>query len=187
MKKIIAILLVLVLAGVGVFADDNDIADNNDTASLKLMTAVGGRYEIKVASGSVSGDTIAARLTSFGNLASVRSVIFTDSDLTETLNVSYLSNVKKQATVTVDASPMTSSTTGGAIGYNVTVGTADAIDVAKNASSAVSITLYDEGSNSNGMRINSQVFTLNMKSVDWVDAPAASDYTTTWTITLQTN
>ncbi len=182
MKKTIAILLVLVLAGVGLFAA------NNATADLELNTSVAGRYEIKVSSAAVTGATLGARLTSFAGLVAVSSVTFTEQDLTETLNVSYLTNQKIKATVTVAAWPMKSETQGvdTEIGYNVTVGTNAAIPVAKEIANAVEITLYDEGSVTNGMRVISQSFKVDMIEDDWTAATADTTYKTDWTITLAT-
>lgn len=182
MKKTIAILLVLVIGMVGVWA-------NNATADLELTTSVAGKYGLKIASRAVTGATLGALVTDFNdNLVGellVSEVPFTDTDLTETLYINYLSNQKIQATVTTTMNPMSSVDTSTNIGYSVTVGTGTPVVVGK-AASSVAITFIDEGSETNGMRVVGQDFTINMNADDWLAATAAENYTTTWTVTLAT-
>jgi hypothetical protein len=182
MKKTIAILLVLVIGMVGVFA-------NNNTANLELSTSVAGKYGLKIASRAVTGATLGALVTDFNdNLVGeilVSEVPFTDSNLTATLYINYLSNQKIQATVTTTMDPMSSADTSTKIGYSVTVGTDTPVVVGK-AASSVPVTFIDEGSEINGMRVVGQAFTIDMNYDDWLAATAATNYTTTWTVTLAT-
>ncbi|WP_320121718.1 hypothetical protein [uncultured Sphaerochaeta sp.] len=185
MKKTIAILLVLVIGMAGVFAA------NNSTADLELKTTVAGKYGLKIATRAVTGANLGAKVTDFNdNLTGallVGEVPFTNEDLTETLYMNYLSNQKIQATVTTAMDPMASES--GAvttkIGYSVAINGGDTVEVGSD-DSAVSITFIDEGSIVNGMRVESKEFTITMDEDEWLAAAAATDYTTTWTVTLAT-
>ncbi|MDN5334425.1 MAG: hypothetical protein PWP59_1687 [Sphaerochaeta sp.] len=181
MKKTIAILLVLVIGMAGVFAA---------TADLELTTTVDGKYGLKIASRAVTGANLGALVTDFNdNLTGtslVSQVPFTDEDLTETLYMNYLSNQKIQATVTTTMAPMASESVSTKIGYSVAVnGVATPVEV-DSEDTAVPITFIDEGSVVNGMRVESKEFTITMDKDEWLAAAAATDYTTTWTVTLAT-
>lgn len=184
MKKTIAILLVLVIGMAGVFAA------NNSTADLALKTNVPGKYGLKIASRAVTGATLGAKVTDFNdNLTGallVTEVLFTDQDLTETLYMNYLSNQKVKATVTTTMNPMASGSVSTKIGYSVAVDGATAPVEVGSGDSSVSITFIDEGSVVNGMRVESKAFTITMDSDEWLAASAATDYSTTWTVTLAT-
>jgi len=181
MKKTIAILLVLVIGMVGVWAA------NDNSTDLTLNSTVSGKYGLKIDATGVAGATLAEKITSFNGLTEVTSTSFTDTDLTETLYVNYMSNQKIQATVTTTMLPMSSNTVTSKIGYAVTVAGASAIDVAADAASAVAITFIDDGEVINGMRVVSKAFTIDVDSTEWQAAGAATDYTTTWTVVLLTN
>lgn len=179
MKKTIAILLVLVIGMVGVWA-----ANDNDT-TLMLNSTVSGKYGLKIDSTGVTGATLSEKIASFNNLTEVASTSFNDGDLTETLYVNYMSNQKIKATVTTSMLPMSSNTVTSKIGYGVTVGTTTT-EVPADAESGVAITFIEDAVEINGMRVVSQAFTINVDSTEWQAAGAAADYTTTWTVTLAT-
>lgn len=184
MKKTIAILLVLVLAGVGLFA----ALPSNTSTTLDLNTSITARYVVKISEAAVTGATMKLKRTSFEGLEAVTKIDFdaeaTVQQLSKTLNVSYLSNYKGKASVSVTVVPMKSLTTGVEIGYDVLVG-ATTYPVAIGAT-GVPITFMSESASVNGMRIESQAFTVTMRESDWDLAPEGNDYTTKWTVNLVT-
>lgn len=181
MKKTIAILLVLVLAGVGLFAVP--LTDNQ--TELELKTAVGGQYAVKISSDEITTTDLASKISTFKTLSEVTSATFDDSTALDVdLYVSYLSNQKIQAKVSVSAAPMASSDTSTKIGYIVSGSFTDSpvtVDATK------TITFYDEGSVVNGMRVFSKAIKIAMIQDDWTAATAADNYTTTWTVNLTSN
>jgi hypothetical protein len=100
--------------------------------------------------------------------------------------MNYLSNQKVKATVTTTMNPMASGSVSTKIGYSVAVDGATAPVEVGSGDSSVPITFIDEGSVVNGMRVESKAFTITMDSDEWLAASAATDYSTTWTVTLAT-
>lgn len=187
MKKAIAILLVLLVAGAA-FGGTFDSYTNDADASLVLQTTVAGRYGVKVSDAALTSETLGALITEFLGVTSITDpVIFSEDAPSDTLYVHYMTNQKIQAVVDVDADPLASGTAGidTKIGYTVTVdGTPT--EVASTAS-AVNIKFIEEAGVTNGMRVASKAFTIAMDTDDFLAATAASDYETTWTINLTTN
>lgn len=187
MKKAIAILLVLLVAGVAFGADTFSGYTNDGSASLELQTVVAGRYGVKVTSDAVTGGTLGALITAFINANEVSTpIVFTENAPTETLYINYMTNQKIQAIVDVTATPLESDdeeiTT--KIGYTVTVDLTDT--EVTSSSTGTEITFFDESSETNGMRVQSKAFTIAMNTDDFLAATAAADYETTWTIALTT-
>lgn len=184
MKKTIAILLVLVIGMVGVFAANV----NQDT--LQLTSQVSGKYGLKIATAAATGANLGALITSFGDLTEVSSTLFTDNDLTETVYINYMSNIKNKATVTTTMTPMISQTVATQIGYSVIVGGTVPHEVSAGTEESpvtLDVTFIEDAEVMNGMRVVSKSVKIDVDSAEWQAAGAATDYTTTWTVNLKTN
>jgi len=190
MKKTIAILLILVIGMVGVFAA------NNNSTDLKLAATVSGKYGLKIATSGVSGVTLAEKVSSFTTgLTEVTTQDFDDENLTATLYVNYMTNQKIKAAVTASMYALESANTSTPIGYTVTstYGGSDVTttvsneDLERDLSTPKTIKLFEETAETNAMRVISQAFKIDIAELDWNAATADEDYTTTWTVDLTVN
>jgi hypothetical protein len=186
MKKLIAILLVLLVASVAFGAGPFNGYTNSATKSdLELTTTVAGRYGLKVTADQLGTLTPAA----FISATDVAEIPFTENvDGTvdsETFYINYMTNQRIMASVTATADPLVGETTGNdsTIYYTVTPAVGSAVDV---EAAGTSITLYAETAISKGMRVVSESFTIAMDSDTWLNATQDS-YSTTWTINLTVN
>ena len=177
MKKTIAILLVLVIGMVGVWA-------NNSTADLILKTDITGKYGLKIDAAGVSGSNLGEKITSFKDLTEVSEITFDDSEggLTTILYVNYMSNIKNKAKISTSMLPLTAGLDT-EIGYTVVAGTTT-VGVEAFEEEPVEIVFLEETALANGMRVSSQEFSITLNSVDWQAAAADTIYTTTWTVNL---
>ena len=188
MKKVLAILLVLFVAGF-VFAA------NNSTADLELGTSVGGRYGVKVTEEVIGDGTLGSKVSAFDDEDAVTSVTFDIEEGGENWNkvdlaISYLTNQKIKAIVSVGAHALASDTVGVTtkIGYSVTGDTSgDPVAVLTTAEGATTITFFEEAAITNGMRVDTKAFSITLNTDDYLAATQADDYNTTWTIGLTVN
>lgn len=187
MKKTIAILLVLVIGMVGVWAASiYDDLENDTEEKLILTTTVNPRYGLKIANEGIFGGSLGQKIAAFIGLEPITTVLFSESDLTETLYMNYLNNQKGYVTISTSMTPMVSSTGSDSIGYKVTINGNDT-EVSK-SETGKSITFISEGSAAvTGMRVASKEFIITMDSHEWMAASAGTDYETTWTVTLTNN
>jgi hypothetical protein len=178
MKKILAILLVLFVAGF-VFADNNNATD------LELSTAVGGRWEVMVSDDNLEGDNTGESLGNWGDANVVTELAFPTGAETRSAYISILTNRRVQAEVTVTANPLASVDTTTKIGYTVSFEdeSYSSITVGKGDTNKSGV-LFKEDAIYNGMRVKSNKFSVNLNATDYQDATAAANYTTTWTINL---
>ncbi len=191
MKKTIAILLVLVIGMVGVFAVSVYGAYANDgDDTLTLTTTIAGRFGLKIATAAVAGDTTGAKITSFLGLTSKTNVPFTEEDLTETLNVNYMNNQKGTMTISTTIAPLVASVTVGevtsevdSLGYTVNVGSTSY--TVNDTTPSATVTFLTTPVT--GMTIGAVPFTVTIASEDWLNAAADELYTTTWTVNLSVN
>jgi hypothetical protein len=187
MKKTIAILLVLVIGMVGVWAANPDFTGytNSSSATIDLSTEVAERTGVKIATTGISGTAMSEKVSSFLALTQAPDLVFTDANLDETIYVSYLTNKVATASVKVTATALATETTGVTteIGYSVSIGGATAIEVPA-LTSGVELTFYNEASDGNGMRVDSKQVDIVMDYEDWISASADDYYETTWTINL---
>ncbi len=186
MKKLIAILLVLLVASVAFGAGPFDgYVNSAEKADLKLTTTVAGRYGLKVTAAQLGTLTPAA----FIGATDVIEIPFTENqDGTvdpETYYINYMTNQRIKASVTATASPLEGAVAenDSTIYYTVTPPEGSAVDV---ESANTSITLYEETEVSNGMRVISESFTIAMDPDTWLNA-TQDEYSTTWTINLTVN
>lgn len=146
MKKTIAILLVLVIGMVGVWAGTFDSYTNNGSADLELTTSVAHRYGLKIGTRAVTGANLGALVTDFLTFPvanTVTSVPFTEDELSEVLYVNYMNNSKGSTTISTTMSPMFSSSTDTKIGYSVTIDGQAAV-VVPSVLSTVSTPVYED-------------------------------------------
>jgi len=186
MKKAIAILLILVIGMVGVFADVDTATD-----TLKLYTKIEPRYGLVISDSAATGDSTLDLLTSFEDLTPIEKVGFmtteNDSFESDSLYVNYMTNQNILATVTTTMLPLSSGTLTTKIGYKVTVdGVTDPYVVANN-SSGVLVKFIEESTTTEGMRVATKKFSILLDEGDWNLANAANEYFTTWTVELATN
>lgn len=187
MKKLIAILLVLLVASVAFGAGPFDTYTTNSATKndLELTTTVAGRYGLKVTAAELTTLTPAA----FIGATDVTEIPFTENEDgsvdSETFYINYMTNQRIMASVTATASPLKGSVAenDSTIYYTVTPAVGDAVDV---ESDDTTITLYAETAVSNGMRVISDGFTIAMDPTTWLNATQDS-YSTTWTINLTVN
>lgn len=190
MKKAIAILLVLLVAGVMFGGTFNSY--NNDTESeLILNTIVAGRTGVVISDTNLSGDTLGAKISSFLTLSEKGSVTFTEDFNSAELFIAYMTNLKNPAIVSVSASPLAADDVSTKIGYNVTIDSETPILVEKEGG-PVTITFWDEGETApanGGMRVESKTLNIAMLEADFLAATGGADlnYTTTWTVNLTQN
>lgn len=146
MKKTIAILLVLVIGMVGVWADTFASYSNADSANLSLTTAVTHRYGLKIGTRAVTGANLGALVTDFLTFPvanTVTTVPFTEDDLTEILYLNYMNNSKGSTTINTTMRPMSSASTDTKIGYSVTIDGESAV-VVPSILSTVSTPVFEE-------------------------------------------
>lgn len=126
-----------------------------------------------------------AKVSSFLALTPAPNLIFSDTNLDETIYVSYLTNMVATASVKVTATALATETADVTteIGYSVTIGSAEAVEVPA-STEGVELTFYNEASEGNGMRVDSKKVDITMDYEDWISASADDFYTTTWTISL---
>ncbi len=167
MKKVIAILLVLLVTGV-VFGADA-------TTSLDLGASVGGRYGLIITG---SGVTDPETRLAFGLLEPVGTsespIVFSEGDLSESLKVHLMTNKNSAYDVIVTAAPLTAG------------GDTDIIyDVNNTTVSGANteITLHSITA-APGLTISSQAFEIVIDSDSWENA-AEGEYSTTWTVELK--
>ena len=166
MKKAIAILLVLLVAGM-VFGADAD-------TSLYLGASVGARYGLVITAGGDANPTTRSAFDALTPVGTSGSPIqFGEEDLTETLKVHLMTNKNSAYNINVTASPLTA---GGEtdIGYTVD---SQAISVENTPFVLHSITANP------GLTIDSDSFVITIDPDDWEDA-AEGVYSTTWTVEL---
>jgi hypothetical protein len=201
MKKTIAILLILVIGMVGVFAA------NNSTHDLKLSTTVAAKYGLVISTSKAQAtdpdpvtETPGVTLVeSFAGLSSKASVIFEDTNNSGPLYVNYMTNQRILATVTTTMHPLSpvvpengSNDVTTKIGYTVTVvggdtgGQTNVTYSVASSSLGVSATFITESAITDGLRVNSREFSIALNEADWA-AASATQYSTTWTVTLLTN
>lgn len=193
MKKLIAILLVVMVAAVvfadGTFSGYTNINTKND---LELSTTVGGRYGLKVTAAQITNLTPAG----FIGATDIDSIVFEENaDGTvdsETFYINYMTNQRIAASVTATASPLAGGTAANTstINYSVAANgenfTVDGLGGEEGAAGPNTITLYAETGTINGMRVISESFKITMDPVTW-ELATQDDYSTTWNITLTVN
>ena len=193
MKKLIAILLVVLVAGVafgdGTFTDYSNTSSKND---LELTTTVGGRYGLKVTASVITSLTPAG----FISAEDIDSIVFTENgDGTvdpETFYINYMTNQRIAAAVTALASPLEGATAGNTstINYSVAANGAtfavNGLGGEEGAAGPNTVTLFAETGTVNGMRVISESFTITMDPETW-ELATQDDYSTTWNISLTVN
>ena len=170
MKKVIAILLVLLVAGV-VFGVDA-------TTSLTLNSYVQASSDLKV---SLDAIPSSFGVSDWGSITSTESVDFGDAEgesLTAELNVFMKSNIRAGWTVSVVAPEAlsTENAADGTIGYTIK-------GTAVNGTNDIKLASIAAG---NGMRVAAEPFAIVMNSDDWALASADINYTATLTINMVT-
>ncbi len=177
MKKALAILLVLLVAGVAFGANDA-------STNLYLQTAVGDQFGVVITTPSAdpTNKLEFAELTPVGTSGSP--IVFTDTALSKSLEVHLMTNKNSAYTVTVLANPMIASGVTTKIGYTVTPLGGSTFSVLS-SSSDVPITLNSIVATA-GLRFSSKEFTIAMSKADW-DLAESGTYSTTWTVNLATN
>lgn len=182
MKKTIAILLVLVLAGVGLFAAPT----NNSTDTLTLTTKVATQFSIKLLStASLSSMTPGQ----FNDATTLGTYAFNDTtyDNFADYSIAIKTNGKTGIIVGATASSLASTETVTKISYTISNGTETLTSTT--VAGGTPTTLFTEGTVTSGMRILSQPITISLTQTgtDSVANAAASDlYTGTVTFTLTT-
>lgn len=176
MKKLLSVFLVLLVVGGMAFGEPAV----QDSTTLVLNSTVAANYGIKI----LSADLETKNVGTFNAAAATANVNFTDEVQAASLYVAMKSNTKAAYKVKVTALPLSSLTVTTKIGYTVAATGETAVDVASNS----------EGSNIvlasfplvNGMRVVTNAFTITIDDVEWLAAGQATDYTTTWTVNLET-
>jgi hypothetical protein len=176
MKKAIAILLVLLVAGVAFGATSNDLVVNttvNELEGLKLSS------------------TALTTLTAWNDETDIdEALTFTSTDAeivpdAASFFINLRTNKKNSYTVGLSGLPLASETEGvtSKIGYVITAGT-NTFTVASTATAAVGPTTIATFVAGNGMRYQSEEATVTLDSTSWMAATADSGYTATITVSI---
>jgi hypothetical protein len=189
MKKLLAILMVLVLVSGALFAaaEDTGLSD-----SMTITTTVIGVQSIKLSTEplAVNGWT-GSDLTTFGFTSTTAEAV----PEAQSGYVNLRTNNRLGYYIVVTALPLKSSTVTTEIGYSLVPNTNKSTD----ATSGPGITLIQKdgeksntlvtfaASNAAGMRVSYQGFTVALTDDDWKAATSSDDYTTTVTFALWTN
>lgn len=174
MKKAIAILLVLLVAGV-VFGA---IGDTVGTTSLTLNSTVSPNSDLFISDTDLISSIDVSNFSTLLSANEDTTVAFDDENLTATLYVYMKSNIRPGYTVQVDspAELVNTSHAGFSIGYTIEGVAVDG---------STDFTLADIGSG-NGMRVDNSSFTIAMDTDDWALASADLVYSTIWTVNMIT-
>lgn len=169
MKKLIAILLVLLVASVAFGATGDQAA----STSLNLISTVQASSDLIISDDDVpSGFGVG----DWSNITPTSSVTFTDNNLSTTLNIFMKSNIRAGWDVVVDTPSVLSTGTpeDGTIGYTINTEVVDG---------STNITIASIGAG-NGMRVATGTLDIVMDSDDWAAASADVNYTATLSINM---
>lgn len=205
MKKTIAILLILVIGMVGVFAEDwtpdNPGGVGKNKADLKLQTTITEKYGLIIADRSVVKGSKGENLGDYSTMDqyadfigasglisdAVSELTFTTgADLKKNIYVNFMTNMPNKATVTTTATPLISDVKDDEdnvviMPYTVKVGNGNAVTV--DSASGVSLTFYQEVTTSRALRLGSTAVEIEIAQSTW-DLAATGDYEAIWTINL---
>jgi hypothetical protein len=172
MKKAIAILLVLLVAGAAFGAT----GDTAGSTSLTLNSLVSPNSDLFISDTDLSGSIEVSNFSSLLTSNEITEVSFDDENLSAILYVYMKSNIRAGYTVVVESPSALASTidTTTTIGYSIN-------GTAVDGSSNFTLADIDAG---NGMRIANESFTIAMTQADWDLASADITYTTDWTVNM---
>ena len=183
MKKAIAILLVLLVAGVAFGADP----------TLVIGTTRTGVESIKLSVMPLTTSTYGAASE---DLSIVMNSVQGGDDVppARAVYVNLRTNTTSSYNIGVSGLPLSSATTDSKIGYTLTPQTGtgytpgSTLTVASTAETAVedSAFITYAANGTSGLTVTAARFDVALSATDWIAAIAASDYTTTVTVSLST-
>ncbi|MDY4611758.1 MAG: hypothetical protein SPD11_14205 [Sphaerochaetaceae bacterium] len=169
MKKSIAILLVMVVALVSVFAAE--------TSTLNLSTAVND-----VLVGKIVAGTIVPSVSAYDGAAAKVDQVFSVEELSADFVYAYKTNLTKVPAVTFKADALKSGSN--VMKYTITAGSP--VDVAADGTGVTLLTAADDADVNAGLRVIGKTFNVAIASDDFTKAPAGN-YTATITIEVKAN
>ncbi|MEA5106611.1 MAG: hypothetical protein VB010_04585 [Sphaerochaeta associata] len=172
MKKTIAILLVLVIGMVGVWADTSPA-----TSALTLTTEIGLIFQSKLVSTANKADTV--DVTGFESLETLLPTQPVDPDTTSFGYLYIMSNNKPGYTLTITGEALTSTTTTSIINYTLTAGTATYVS-STNASTPLATSTIT------ALDVDELAVSVDIVEADWNNALTGS-YEADVTFSFTTN